>query len=130
MNRATFREFALIRMSHRFLLAIGAAALIASVFGCAHLPWAARDAGVKGPATVTGQVTSDRGAILADAAVTLSGPTVRRETRTNITGRFSFEQVPLGRYELSASAPGYKGTKQTVTVDKETGVRADLKLRM
>jgi hypothetical protein len=115
---------------NRFLLAIGTAALIASFPGCGHLPWASRDAGVKGPATVTGQVTSDRGAILADAAVTLSGPSVRRQTRTGVTGRFTFEQVPLGRYVVSVSAAGYKSAKQTVTVDKEASVRADLKLRM
>jgi len=119
-----------MRTSHRFLLTVGAVALIASLSGCAHLPWAARDAGVKGPATVAGRVTSDRGAVLADAAVTLSGPSVRRHTRTDIAGRFSFDQVPLGTYVVSASVAGFKGAKQTVTVDKEAVVRADLKLRM
>jgi hypothetical protein len=73
---------------------------------------------------------SDRGAALADAGVTLSGPSVYRSVRTDVRGRFLFERVPLGTYVVTASAVGYKGAKQHVTVDKEEVVRADLKLKM
>jgi hypothetical protein len=38
--------------------------------------------------------------------------------------------VPLGRYVVSASAPGFKSAKQTVRVDKETTVKVDLRLPM
>lgn len=118
------------RTFHRFALLAGAFALVASLTACAHLPLVARDAGLTGPAMVTGQVTSDRGAILADADVTLSGPSVHRQARTDIAGRYNFERVPLGRYVVSASVAGFKRAKQTVTVDKEATVRADLKLKM
>jgi Carboxypeptidase regulatory-like domain len=137
MNRAIFRESALIRTFRRGLLAAGVVALLASLAGCAHVPFAIHDSGVKGPATIAGQVSSERGAIIADAEVLLassrdssSGPTVRRQTKTDVRGRFAFEQVPLGSYVVTASPTGYKATKQKVTVEKEGTVRADLKVRM
>jgi hypothetical protein len=127
MTAAMFRESTVIRL----LSAIACTALVAaSLTGCAHLPWAQQNTGPAGPATITGHVTSDRGAILADAGVTLSGPSVRRTVRTDITGRFTFERVPLGSYVVTAAAAGFKSAKQTVTVDKEATVRADLKLKM
>lgn len=138
MNRAIFCESAVIRTFRRVLLATGAVALIASLAGCAHVPFSVKDAGVNGPATITGQVSSERGAIIADADVLLAssktsssgGPTVRRQTKTDITGRFTFEQVPLGTYVVTASPTGYKATKQKLTVEKEGTVRTDLKVRM
>lgn len=130
MNAAMFRRFPFISASLSLLLAVGIGALVVSVSACAHLPWAARDSGVAGPATVVGQVTSDRGAVLADASITLTGPSARRNVRTDISGRFTIERVPLGSYTLSANATGFKSHKQTVTVDKEAIVRADVKLTM
>jgi hypothetical protein len=130
MNAAMFRRFPFIRPSRSLLFAVGFAALIVSLSGCAHLPGAVRDAGVAGPAAVAGQVTSDRGAVIVDASVTLTGPSVKRNVRTDISGRFTIERVPLGSYTLSVNATGFKSHKQTVTVDKEATVRADVKLRM
>jgi hypothetical protein len=51
-------------------------------------------------------VTSDRGAVLADAGVTLTGPSIYRSVKTDVRGRFSFERVPLGTYVVTASAVG------------------------
>ncbi len=130
MNGAMFRQPTFIRTSSSLLFVIGSAVLATTLLACAHMPWAARDAGVAGPATVMGQVTSDRGAIIVDAAITLTGPSVRRSARTDIAGRFSFERVPIGRYVVSAAATGFKHGKQTVAVDKEGTIRADLKLKM
>jgi len=136
MNRAIFRASAFIRPCRHLVLAGAAVAVAAWLAGCAHMPFAIHDSGVKGPATIAGQVTSERGAIIADAAVELlssgapPGQTVRRQTKTDITGRFVFEQVPLGSYVVTAAASGYKSAKQTVTVEKEGNVRADLKVRM
>jgi hypothetical protein len=129
---ALFRPATIMaRTSHRLLLVVLAGvALIAIVSGCASLPWAKGDTGPSGPATITGQVTDDRGAILSDATVRLSGPAVRRRVTTNTAGRFTFERVPLGRYVVTASAAGFKNAKQTVQVDKETTMKVDLRLPM
>jgi len=134
MNAALFRRStAISRRSPRFfVLALACVASVTIASGCAILPWASHDTGPAGLATITGVVTDDRGAILADASVKLSGPSVRRSVRTDIAGRFTFEHVPLGRYVVSAAAVGLKGAKQTVQIDNEweTTVRADLKLKM
>ncbi len=128
MNGVLFRNSA--ASFRRSLLLAGSLALLTILAACAHLPMAARVGGVTGPATIAGQVTSDRGAVIVDARVTLSGPSVHRTATTDIAGHFSFERVPIGRYVVSARATGVKGAKQSVTADKEGTVRADMKLRM
>ncbi len=136
MNRALFSGSPVLRTSRRVLLAAGAVGLAAWVAGCAHLPLAVHDSGVKGPSTIAGQVTSDRGAVIADAVVSLaskhaaSDATVRRQTKTDVSGRFTFEQLPLGTYEIRTQPTGYKRSKEMVTVEKEGVVRANLKVRM
>lgn len=131
MNALLRPATTIARTSHRLLLVVLAGvALITIVSGCASLPWARGDTGPSGPATVTGQVTDDRGAILSGASVRLSGPAVRRSVTTNSAGRFTFERVPLGSFVVSASAPGFKSAKRTVQVDKETTVKVDLRLPM
>ena len=127
---AFVRQLVFIRTSRLLPSLLACAAIFVLVSGCAHLPIVARDSGAIGPATVTGQVTSERGAIIADAGVTLTGPAVRRSVRTDFTGRYTFERVPLGNYVVSASAAGYKGAKQPVNVDKEAAARVDFKLGM
>jgi hypothetical protein len=118
------------RTSHRLVaLMLMCAALVTFASGCASLPFASHNSGPAGPATVAGQVTDDHGAILADASVRLSGP-ASRSVRTDTTGRFTFDRIPLGRYVVSASAEGFKSAKQVVEVDKEAAVRVDLRLRM
>ncbi len=116
------------RASRAAALAVACVA-IAFLSACASMPFRG-ETGASGPATVTGQVTSDRGAVLDDVAVVLSGPSFHRTTRTDIAGRFTFEHIPLGQYRLSAAATGYKRTSQPVVVDKEGAVRAAVKLRM
>lgn len=119
----------LIRRAFRAATLAVACIAIATLSACASMPFRG-ETGASGPATVTGQVTSDRGAILADVAVALSGPSFHRTTRTDIAGRFTFEHVPLGQYTLSAAGEGYKRAKQTVVVDNEGAVRTTVKLRM
>ncbi len=137
MNRAISRIAALMCPLRPLVLAAGAVVVAVWLAGCAHIPFAIHDSGAKGPATITGQVTSERGAVIADAAVSLassrvtgSGPTVRRQAKTDVSGRFAFENVPLGSYVVSTSPTGYKTGKMKLTVEKEGAVRADIKVRM
>ena len=119
----------LIRRASRLAAIAAVCGAIATVSACASMRHRG-ETGASGPATVTGQVTSDRGAVLADVVVALSGPSFHRTTRTDIAGRFTFEHVPLGQYKLSAAATGYKRASEPVVVDKEGAVRAAVKLRM
>ena len=59
--------------------------------------------------TVTDSVTGNP---IAGATVSYAGAT----TLTDIAGSYSLPTAPLGSYQLSASAPGYSGGSQTVTV--------------
>jgi hypothetical protein len=119
----------LSRRAWLFSFVVVSAIALAAASGCASLPWVKANAGPSGPATVTGKVTSDRGAVLANASVVLHGPSVRRQTTTDIAGRFVIANVPLGQFTLSASAPGYKSAKHKVQVDKEGEVQADIQLK-
>ncbi len=109
-------------------------ALVAAMFtltpACASLPSQPPTTAASGPATVIGHVVSDRGAILTDADVRLNASSVHRETRTDISGGFTFGGVPLGRYTLSASAVGYKGVKKHVSIEQEGSVNVTLTLTM
>jgi len=115
--------------SVRVLPLVIAFATVVTVFsGCGPVPWA--NTGPSGPATVTGAVTSDRGAVLADAAVLLHGQATTRNTRTDINGRFVFPNVPLGQFTVSVSAAGYRGAKQKVNVEKEGTGQVNVRLKM
>jgi Carboxypeptidase regulatory-like domain len=121
------------RSVRAFSLVVMSAVVLALVSGCASMtvPFATKsNVGPSGPATVAGKVTSDRGAVLADAAITLHGLSVTRKARTDIGGRFVFTSVPLGQFTIWVSAAGYKGVKQQVTVEKEGTVQVDVRLRM
>ncbi|HLG56093.1 MAG TPA: carboxypeptidase-like regulatory domain-containing protein [Vicinamibacterales bacterium] len=62
---------------------------------------------------LSGRVISSRAGLVADAIVTLArldatGASIDRQTTTSDRqGLFNFERVPSGRYQLSASKPGF-----------------------
>ncbi len=127
MNVALFKQVT----SHRILLALVSAMLVAIASGCASLPLvSSADTGAPGPATIAGRVLDDRGGIITDAKVRLTGPSFRRTVRTDIAGKFTFERVPLGRFVVSASAPGLKDAKQSIEVGQEATVKVELKLKL
>jgi iron complex outermembrane recepter protein len=79
--------------------------------------------------TVSGVVVDATGAVIAKAAVKLQGANnFRRETQTNGRGRFSFDKLPLGNYELQTSALGFKAIMQSIAVSP--GIAADLRIEM
>jgi Carboxypeptidase regulatory-like domain/TonB-dependent Receptor Plug Domain len=71
------------------------------------LPLAARaqDAG-----SITGTVRDSSGAVVADAEVKVTNPTIgiTRTTTTNPDGDFLAAALPPGKYDLSVTAPGFK----------------------
>jgi len=69
-------------------------------------------------AEVSGHITDRSGAIVAGAAVMLrdaSGTT--RETTTGVDGSFHLTELPAGRYELTATASGFKTSKQSIELN-------------
>lgn len=79
---------------------------------------------------MTGQVTSDGGEPLTDAKVTAYGP-ARRTIRVDEQGRFRFDRLPVGRYELSAQMRGYERQWHSPAVDiKEGGTVSGLAFKL
>jgi len=72
----------------------------------------ARDATLGG---VSGRVTDPTGAVVAGATITLrdaSGKT--RQTTTGTDGSFHLTELPAGRYDLMATATGFKTKEQSI----------------
>lgn len=61
-------------------------------------------------AQITGTVTDPSGAAVAGAAVTISNPEhgINRMSATNSSGDYLFASLPIGSYDLTVSAPGFK----------------------
>ena len=68
-----------------------------------------------GSATLSGTVTDPTGAAVPNAKVTITSPQtgLTRATTTNDAGLYSFPQLPVGGYELSVEASGFKLSKRT-----------------
>ena len=60
----------------------------------------------QGSAGVSGQV-SDHGSPIANAIVTISNHDATRSITTDSTGRFAFEQMAAGNYDLRVTASGF-----------------------
>ena len=66
-------------------------------------------------AGVSGRVTDPTGAVVAGATITLrdeSGKT--RQTTTGTDGSFHLTELPAGRYDLMATATGFKTKQQSI----------------
>jgi hypothetical protein len=61
-------------------------------------------------ATLTGAVTDMTGAVVPNAAVTVSSEEngLRRSTQTNETGGYAFPQLPIGVYAVTVAHPGMR----------------------
>ncbi len=80
---------------------------------------------------VVGQVTDSSGASVGNAAVTLKSPTTgsSRDTTTNASGEYRFEDVANGTYRIEISTPNFRRfVAQDVIVNVATSTRVDAKL--
>ena len=68
-----------------------------------------------GGATLNGTVLDPTGAAVPNAKVivTNSGTGVSRNTQSNDTGLYSFPRLPVGSYDLTIEAAGFKSSKRT-----------------
>src|SRR5215472_703965 len=69
--------------------------------------------GTTGASSVTGRVTDSSGAIIGGAEVTLRDTSTGtfQTTPTNPAGLYIFANVPIGKYDLSVSKPGFRKTE-------------------
>ena len=108
----------------RLLKAAGVLAILAGL--CTALLSAQTATG-----TLSGRVVDKTGALVANAKVTIRGEQtgLAREGVTNNEGYYQFAFVPLGRYEVTATSPGFKTVKKTgVEVVLNTNTVSDFTL--
>src|ERR1700736_6038539 len=83
-------------------------------------------------ATVNGVVTDSSQAVIASATVSITNleTGIRRDTRTNETGNYTFTLLPVGRYKFSVAMPGFSTQSlPEVKVDVDQVVRLDFALK-
>jgi hypothetical protein len=82
-------------------------------------------------ATITGTVADTSGAVVPNAALTLTNPSngQTRETVSNSAGSYRFANVGIGTYTMTATAQGFqKYTKTGIVVNVAQTVEADVAL--
>ncbi len=100
-------------------------ALVCIVVFCCARVWAATGG------SISGTVTDQSGASVPGASVTLVNLdlTTSYKATTNAQGFYSFPNLPVGRYELTIEATGFKSQKKTgLVVDADAAVRVDASL--
>jgi outer membrane receptor protein involved in Fe transport len=79
--------------------------------------------------TIEGTVRDPAGAAVADATVSIAGPTVERTVKSDQEGRYQIVAVPPGRYTLTASREGFVTVTLTeLTVDLNRTLMLDVGL--
>jgi len=104
-------------------------ALVVGVFlACATSAHAQFDS-----ATISGVVQDTTGAILPGVDVTLTnvGTKIARQAVTNAAGLYTFPNVPVGEYQVTAMLSGFKPiTKSGVQVNAGLNIRVDVALEV
>jgi hypothetical protein len=83
--------------------------------------------------SISGTVTDQTGAVIAGAGAALVNLDLATgyKTTTNAQGFYSFPTLPVGRYELTIEAAGFKTQKKTgLVVDTDAAVRVDAVLEV
>ena len=82
---------------------------------------------------ISGMVSDPSGAFLTGATVTLNnvGNGTKQTTSTNDRGQYSFPVVPVGRYELEVSSPGFQPYKKIgLVIDVNSAMQIDATLQI
>lgn len=100
--------------------------VIASLLFFIPLPGGAQDT-----ATIVGTVLDESEAVIASAKVIVSNPDkgFTRELTTNSTGEYVAAKIPIGNYEITAEAPGFRKFVHTgIRLTVGQTLRVDLRL--
>ncbi len=122
-------------MPYTRMNAVGTVARWATLFCCTAVPLVATPgfSQLAGTGNIQGTVTDSTGAVLPNAAVTLidQATQVKRTGVSNNAGAYLFPSVPIGTYNLSVAAPGFKTSLQTgivLEVGSNIAVNAGLQI--
>jgi hypothetical protein len=83
--------------------------------------------------TVSGTLKDPSGAVVADATITLVNTAIKSEYKalSNGQGFYSFPTLPVGHYDLTIEAPGFKTeTKKNLSVDTDAALQVDASLAL
>ncbi|MBZ5613385.1 MAG: TonB-dependent receptor [Acidobacteriia bacterium] len=80
--------------------------------------------------TISGEVTDTSGAVVAGATITVEnlGTAEKRTATTTSSGGFRVPDLAIGKYKVTATAPGFKTLVQTAEVLTGAVTHADFKL--
>lgn len=81
--------------------------------------------------TITGTVTDASGAVISDAAVTLTNLDngEKHSIQTNASGNYTFVNLLPGRYKIEGEKAGFKKfVREPIDVEIESGLRVDIAL--
>jgi hypothetical protein len=84
-------------------------------------------------ASILGTVTDQSGAAVANVKITITRTETGlvRSTTTNSSGSYAARELPIGRYNLRAEAPGFRAYEQNgITLSVSDTVRADVSLQV
>lgn len=107
---------------------LAALALIAFV---SHVPVAR--AQIAGAASIQGTVTDPSGAVIPGAAVTLTQTSthVERTAASDTSGLYTFPNVPVGAYTLTAKAPNFQTFTQTnIVLEVGSSITINIKMKV
>lgn len=99
-------------------------ALLGSLTG---VSWAAASG------SMSGTITDPSGSVIAGASLTLVNLdlTTQYTATTSEQGNYSFPSLPVGRYELTVTANGFKTVKKTgLVIDTDAAVKTDVTLEL
>jgi hypothetical protein len=85
------------------------------------------------PADVLGTVHDPSGSVVAKVAITLTNldTSIQAKTTTDENGNYAFRNVKIGRYSVTAEAPGFsKAVASDIAVDVDARQRVDLTLQV
>jgi hypothetical protein len=85
-----------------------------------------------GAGTVGGKVTDQSGAVIVGAAVSLQNSVTnyRQAARTDESGTYRFNNVPLNSYRLTIAAPGFSSANQDITVRSTVPMTQDVTMQI
>src|SRR6202521_251711 len=83
--------------------------------------------------TITGTIADPAGAVVANAPIQVRNVDTGAvyQAATSATGNYTLSQLPVGKYEMSVTVPGFKKyVRQGLTVDVAQTYRADVALEV
>src|SRR5215469_9590289 len=82
------------------------------------------------PETLSGVVRDQSGAVMANVGVELRGSRLHRDIQTDLSGRFTFENLDPGEYDLVVRAQGFRAEHRKVSLHLGESVRLTISLTL